>query len=66
MSDHLSLLPPLVEAGKFHELVDAGQTLSAILSPADNSLGVYITNLVCLTAPELSQILFLSCRIHQI
>ncbi|KAF4610945.1 hypothetical protein D9613_006754 [Agrocybe pediades] len=45
MSDHLNLVPPLVESGKFQELLDAGQTLSVALSPADNSLSAFITNL---------------------
>ncbi|KDR68007.1 hypothetical protein GALMADRAFT_79171 [Galerina marginata CBS 339.88] len=42
--DHLNLLPPLVESGKFKELVNAGQTISSVLSPSDNSFGVFITS----------------------
>ena len=44
--DHLDLVPPLVEIGKFIDLVNAGQTISASISPADNSLAVFITNSV--------------------
>lgn len=44
-TDYLNLVPHLVEAGKFQDLVDAGQTLSSVLSPLDNSLAIYATNL---------------------
>ncbi|KAF9482632.1 hypothetical protein BDN70DRAFT_966723 [Pholiota conissans] len=42
--DNINLAPPLVEAGKFGELVNAGQTISSALSPSDNSLLVFIKN----------------------
>ena len=44
-----NLVPPLVEAEKFIDLVKAGQTVSASLSPTDTSLTVFITNSVSLT-----------------
>ncbi|PPR01778.1 hypothetical protein CVT24_001801 [Panaeolus cyanescens] len=43
MSNHLNLAPVITEPGKFDELVDQGVTLSASLSPADNSFCVYPT-----------------------
>lgn len=43
-TDSINLVPPLVEAGKFGDLVAAGQTISSTLSPQDNSLAVFITN----------------------
>ncbi|KAF8159828.1 Nup85 nucleoporin-domain-containing protein [Crassisporium funariophilum] len=43
-TDNLNLVPPLVQTGKFEELVKSGQTISASLSSADNSLAVFITN----------------------
>jgi len=45
-AEYLTLVPPLVEAGKFNELVKAGQTLSSTFSPSDNSFAVFITNVV--------------------
>ena len=42
---NIDLVPPLVEAGKFHELAQAGQTISASLSPYNNSLAVHIAPL---------------------
>jgi nuclear pore complex protein Nup85 len=46
-TDHINLVPPVVEAGRFHDLVKAGQTVSASLSPSSNSLAVFLTNTVC-------------------
>jgi hypothetical protein len=45
-AEYLTLAPPLVEAGKFNELVKAGQTVSFTLSSSDNSFAVFITNVV--------------------
>jgi nuclear pore complex protein Nup85 len=60
--DNINLAPPLIEAGKFGELVKAGQTISSALSPSDNSLVVFIKNavrllriLIILSQPFLSQ-----------
>lgn len=46
-TDHINLVPPVVEAGRFHDLVKAGQTVSASLSPSSNSLAVFLTDTVC-------------------
>jgi len=43
---HLNLAPPLVEFGKFDDLLKSGQTISGTLSPADNSLAIWIKNAV--------------------
>lgn len=40
--DVLHLVPPLVEAGKFSDLVKAGQTISSALCPSDNTVLVFI------------------------
>ena len=45
-ADHINLVPPVVESGKFHDLVKAGQTVSSSLSPSSNSLAVFLTNTV--------------------
>jgi len=45
-AEYLTLAPPLVEAGKFNELVKAGQTVSSTFSSFDNSFAVFITNVV--------------------
>ncbi|KIM44830.1 hypothetical protein M413DRAFT_442797 [Hebeloma cylindrosporum] len=45
-AEYLTLAPPLVEAGKFDELVKAGQTVSSTFSSSDNSFAVYITNAI--------------------
>lgn len=50
MTNDLNLVPPLVESGKFIDLVNAGQTISTCLSPADNTLAIFITNSVSLTS----------------
>lgn len=42
----INLVPSLVGPGQFDDLVKAGQTISSVLSPADNSFAVYITNAV--------------------
>ncbi|KAJ6591607.1 Nup85 nucleoporin-domain-containing protein [Mycena vulgaris] len=42
--DVFNLTPPLVPAGKPEDLLLAGQSLSASLSPLDNSLAVFVTN----------------------
>ncbi|KAJ7623243.1 Nup85 nucleoporin-domain-containing protein [Roridomyces roridus] len=39
-----NLTPPLVPAGKPEDLLLAGQSLAATLSPLDNSLAVFVTN----------------------
>ncbi|KAJ7091342.1 Nup85 nucleoporin-domain-containing protein [Mycena belliarum] len=44
--DVFNLTPPLVPAGKPGDLLLAGQSLSASLSPLDNSLAVFVTNAV--------------------
>lgn len=44
--DSYNLKPPLIEAGKFKDIVDAGQTITSTWSPADNNLAIYITNAV--------------------
>ena len=49
-ADHINLVPPVVESGKFHDLLKAGQTVSASWSPSSNSLGVFLTNTVCFAA----------------
>ncbi|KAJ7155434.1 nucleoporin Nup85-like protein [Mycena crocata] len=41
-----NLSPALVPAGKPEDLLSAGQSLSASLSPLDNSLAVFVTNAV--------------------
>ena len=46
----INLAPPVVESGRFHDLVKAGQTVSASWSPSSNSLAVFLTNTVCLAA----------------
>ncbi|KAH9479690.1 Nuclear pore complex protein Nup85 [Psilocybe cubensis] len=51
-TDYLNLVPHLVEAGKFQDFVNAGQTLSSVLSPLDNSLAIYATNLNPPTADD--------------
>jgi hypothetical protein len=43
---HLNLAPPLVESGKFDDLLKSGQTISGTLSPTDNSLAIWIRNVV--------------------
>ena len=43
---HLNLVPPLIQAGKYQELLETGQTLKSALSPANNSLVVYLSNVV--------------------
>ncbi|KAK0189185.1 Nup85 nucleoporin-domain-containing protein [Armillaria mellea] len=40
---HLSLLPPVVEAGHIEDLVKAGETISATSSPVGNALAVFLT-----------------------
>ncbi|KAJ7066584.1 nucleoporin Nup85-like protein [Mycena amicta] len=40
---HLILTPPLVPAGRPQDLLEAGQALSAALSPLDNSFAVFVT-----------------------
>ncbi|KIK60507.1 hypothetical protein GYMLUDRAFT_43830 [Collybiopsis luxurians FD-317 M1] len=42
---HIDLVPPLVEAGNFNVLVQSGHTVSASLSPYNNSLAVHIAPL---------------------
>lgn len=44
--ENLNLVPPLVQSGHVHELIALGQTVSASLSPLDNSLAAFITNTV--------------------
>jgi hypothetical protein len=39
----LNVLPPLVQAGRFGEFIDAGRTLSMSLSPLDNSVATFVT-----------------------
>ncbi|KAF9461545.1 nucleoporin Nup85-like protein [Collybia nuda] len=43
-SNHLNLVPPLVEAGLGDGLFQNGQTLGATFSPLNNSLGVFVTS----------------------
>ncbi|KAF9526094.1 Nup85 nucleoporin-domain-containing protein [Crepidotus variabilis] len=45
-NSNLNLAPPLVEFGKFEDLVTTGQTISSTVSPADNSFAVFMKNLV--------------------
>ncbi|KAJ7442242.1 Nup85 nucleoporin-domain-containing protein [Mycena latifolia] len=45
-ADVFNLTPPLVPAGKPEDLLLAGQSLAASLSPLDNSLVVFVTNAV--------------------
>ncbi|KAF5343825.1 hypothetical protein D9757_013915 [Collybiopsis confluens] len=42
---HIDLVPPLVEAGKFNELVQSGHIISASLSPHNNSLAIHMAPL---------------------
>ncbi|EDR05684.1 uncharacterized protein LACBIDRAFT_302853 [Laccaria bicolor S238N-H82] len=42
-TENLNLLPPLIESGRFHQLVKAGQTISSSFSPLDNSFSAFIT-----------------------
>ncbi|KAF9077929.1 Nup85 nucleoporin-domain-containing protein [Rhodocollybia butyracea] len=42
---HIDLVPPLVEAGKFQDLVQSGHTILASLSPRNNSLAVNVAPL---------------------
>lgn len=45
--EHLNLAPPLVEAGRVQDFIDAGQTISSTFSPSDETLAVFVTNVVC-------------------
>jgi len=42
-TQNINLLPPLVESGRFEELVQSGQTISATTSPFDNSLAIFLS-----------------------
>nr|GAT45669.1 predicted protein [Mycena chlorophos] len=42
--DDYNLAPPLVPAGRPQDLLEAGQALSASLSPLDNSVAVFVTS----------------------
>lgn len=42
-TENLNLVPPLIESGRFHELIKAGQTISSSFSPLDNSFSAFIT-----------------------
>jgi hypothetical protein len=53
-SRHLNLVPPLVQSGRVDELLQLGQTLASSLSPSNNSLAVFPTNMV--------RLLFCVCR----
>lgn len=44
--EDLNLVPPVIEFGRFEELVKAGQTICSSLSPADNSFAVFLKNAV--------------------
>ncbi|KAF8872834.1 nucleoporin Nup85-like protein [Gymnopilus junonius] len=45
MSSHdINLIPLDGDPGQFDDLVKAGQTISSVLSPADNSLAIHITS----------------------
>lgn len=46
-TQHLNLAPFLAEAGKFDKLVESGQTLSAAISPLDDSIAAYLKSTVC-------------------
>lgn len=46
-SEDLHLRPFLAEAGKFDKLVEANRTLSATISPLDDSLAVHLKATVC-------------------
>jgi len=46
---HCNLVPPVVESGKFIDLVKAGQTVSASHSPLNTSLAIFIANSVSTT-----------------
>lgn len=66
VSQHLNLVPPLVQAGQLRELLETGQTLKSTLSPANNSLAIYLSNAVrsISRASQLHVILTLNlCRI---
>ncbi|KAL0569065.1 hypothetical protein V5O48_012909 [Marasmius crinis-equi] len=43
MSNHLDLLPPLVEKGRFGDLLESNETISTSMSPHGNSLAVFMT-----------------------
>ncbi len=45
-TQHLHLAPFLAETGKFDKLVESGQTLSAAISPLDDSIAAYLKNTV--------------------
>lgn len=45
-SGHLNLVPPLVQPGRADELLQLGRTLTSSLSPSNNSLAVFVTNIV--------------------
>ncbi|THH20635.1 hypothetical protein EW146_g752 [Bondarzewia mesenterica] len=44
--DTIHLYPPLLDKGQEQEFVESGRSLSATISPRDNSLAVYATNSV--------------------
>ncbi|KAJ8095098.1 hypothetical protein PM082_010317 [Marasmius tenuissimus] len=43
MSNHLNLVPPLVEKGHFEDLIGSNETISASMSPYSNSLAIFMT-----------------------
>ncbi|KAF8998522.1 nucleoporin Nup85-like protein [Cyathus striatus] len=51
----LSLVPALVESGKFSELVNEGQTISTSLSPFSNSLAVFLSSQLPPSQEKLNQ-----------
>ncbi|KAJ4470133.1 Nup85 nucleoporin-domain-containing protein, partial [Lentinula aciculospora] len=61
---HIELVPPLVEAGKFSELVRSGHTVSASFSPSNNSLAVHLAPLeskISATEEHEEGVYFASC-----
>ncbi|KAF7309813.1 Nuclear pore complex protein Nup85 [Mycena indigotica] len=54
--EHFNLTPPLVPARRSQDLLEAGQAISASLSPFDNSISVFATNAV--------QLVHSNSRIH--
>jgi nuclear pore complex protein Nup85 len=45
---HLNVLPPLVQSGHIDKFIESGRTLSASLSPLDNSVAAFVSNAVCI------------------
>ena len=61
LSQHLNLVPPLIQAGKHQDLLETGQTLKSAFCAANNSLAIYLSNVV-----RSSSCIFASRHLHAI